>query len=309
MAKLPDNVWKIMGECLKLYFVNILRFSQFMLFPVLGQIISVIVVVGFSVVLGNNADIWALKYPIFNNFVFTLGLLLIVTIPFMIIMLKAFWDYIVAYGALNSMADAVMNTGKLYDFKAHRQMVTNKLGKFLLLLLIISIYFLLAVNPLFWVIAGIFFVYFILVFQIFIFEPDLSVADIFKKSFNTVKGNFARTFLLIVFAGIFLYALYALVIYLFALIKADTVFLGMFETFAMSLPLQNANEILSGLKIPQITELQIANEIYKSFIFAFVAGITLPMRSILWSIWYKVLAKCEKPLKHTKKKKTDRSEE
>ena len=309
MSKLPENMWQISGLCLKLYIKNFHKFSLYMLFPVLGQIISACVVIGFAVVLGNNADIWAIKYPIFNNFVFTFSLLMLVTIPFMVIMLKAVWDYIVAYGALNSMADAVLNTNKLYDFKAHKQMVTNHLGKFLLLLLIISVYFLFAVNPLFWIICGILFVYFILLFQVFIFEQELNVIEIFKKSFTLIKGNFAKTFILTAFAGIFLYAVYYLLLNILSLTKINGLCLGMFETFAMTLPISEINSALSTFKMQEITQLQIATEIYKSLVFAFVAGMTLPMRSTLWTLWYKILSKNNQSPKRSYKKRSKKAEE
>mgnify|MGYP003325768464 CR=1 FL=1 len=120
-------------------------------------------------------------------------ILLIVILPGFLLFAKAFWDYLVAYGAVNSMLDGLMKSGKVYDFPAHTEVITRKSGKYIFLWALIGLLSIIAYFPLFWVIGFIMFIYFILVFQVFVYEPTKSVFGCFKKSVEIIKGNFART--------------------------------------------------------------------------------------------------------------------
>ena len=65
----------------------------------------------------------------------------------------------------------------------------------------------LGILPVFWIFAGLFFVYFILVFQVFTFENGLSPVGYFKRSMFLIKGKFGRTFLLMAILTIFTYVI------------------------------------------------------------------------------------------------------
>lgn len=288
--KLKNSVWNILGEGLKLYFLNIGTFSKYMLFPVFGQIIGIVLIFGLTYWFTLNLPTIMIKHAIFNDPTVIMVSLLIVTIPGFVVFLKAFWDFLVAYGALNSMAQAVATTGKLYDFGAHTEIVTKRTFTFVGLLLLITFLSLVAINPLFWVIALIFFVYFILVFQVFTFEEDKSIIDCFKRSFDLVKGNFARTFFIMIVLGLITYyVLTYCVTALFEVIKLSDVLLVALQGWANTLPLDSVNAMTLEFKIPAITALDVAKQIMSSSICFIVAGLTLPMRSICWSLWYKNL--------------------
>ena len=300
--KIKDSVWSVLKEGLKIYFTNFLKFTQYMLFPVFGQIIGVGLIFGLSGWLAQEIPFLAEKYSFFNSFTTITLALVLITVPGFVIFLKAFWDYLVAYGALNSMTEAVITTGKLYDFKAHNEVVTTRSMKFIFLLLLISILSLVAINPLFWVLGMIFFIYFVLVFQVFTFEPEASITGCFKRSFVLIKGNFARTFLIMLFLGIISHYLINIgVAALFDIVRLSEFFKGIFENWASTLPLNDVNNTLMYFKMPTITPLMIANEILASSILFVVAGLTLPMRSICWTLWYKNLSDV-KAENHTKKK-------
>ena len=155
----------------------------------------------------------------------------------------------------------------------------------------ISLYYLIAINPLFWVIGIIFFVYFILLFQVFALEEDITVIGCFKRSLELIKGNFARTFLLLsILVIISYYILNAGVSVLFEVTKISDILRTLFEPFANTLPLEDINITLAYFKLPEITALKVANNILSSSILFIVTGLTLPMRSICWTLWYKNLS-------------------
>ena len=89
--------------------------------------------------------------------------------------------------------------------------------------------------------------------------------------------------------------------------------LGVFETWAMSLPLDQVNAVwqkFGGLITPNM----IAHECLASFTMFVALGFTLPIRSIAWTLWYDNLNALtnteEKPAKKkrkTKQKKLDKN--
>lgn len=289
--KINDSIWSVLGESFKIYFKNIGKFTKYMLFPVFGQVIGIILIFGltawFGVALPNLVQHW----HILNSLESIIFMIILLTIPGFIIFFKAFWDFLVAYGAINSMTEALVTTGKLYDLKAHKEVITRQSYKYIGFLLVISIMFLIGINPLFWVLGMIFFVYFVLVFQIFTFEQDLSIFDIFKRSLSLIKGNFARTFVIMVI--LYLISYYALsfcTTIFFEFIRFAEILKSIFEAWAITLPLNEMNDFLLSFRLPAITALNVANFIFSSSITFIVAGLTLPMRSVTWSIWYKNLA-------------------
>lgn len=288
--KIKNSVWNVLGEGLKIYFTNFLQFSKYMLFPVFGQIIGIMLIFAAVNWFTSSLPIIVEEHPLFNNFTTISLTTLLITVPGFVIFLKAFWDYLVAYGALNSMTEAVVTTGKLYDLNAHTEVITKRSVKFIALLFVISIMSFIGINPLFWIIGLIFFIYFILIFQVFTFEENLSVIDCFKRSFYLIKGNFARTFLIMAILWVISYYLLTqCASYISEVIKLSELLKGIFENWAASLPLSEINTTLNSFRIPSITPLEIANQILDSLILCTVAGLTLPMRSVCWTLWYKNL--------------------
>lgn len=294
--KIQNSVWNVLFEGLKLYFKNIGTFTKYMLFPVFGQIIGVVMIFGLTFWFTLNLPLIAAKYAIFNNVTTIMISILLITLPGFVVFLKAFWDFLVAYGALNSMTQAVVSTGKLYDLKAHTEVITKRTFSFVGLLLVISVLSLIAFNPLFWVLGLIFFVYFILVFQVFTFEEDKSIIECFKRSLNLIKGNFGRTFFIMIVLGVIAYYILTYCVNaLFEVTRLSEIMKGCLETWAQSLHLDNINTSASAFKLPQITALDVANQILSSSIWFIVAGLTLPMRSVCWTLWYKNLSEMKTP--------------
>ena len=307
-AKTENSVFDVLIEGVKLYFMNFLKFTQYMAFPVLGQVLGLGLIFGLANLYTSNLPSLIEKYPAFNNFSTIVWCVILITVPGMIIFLKAFWDFLVAYGALNSMAESALTTGKVYDFPAHNALITQRTFKFVGLWFVISILSLIAVNPLLWIIAAVFFVYFVLVFQVFVFEPDVSIIGCFKRSFELIKGNFAKTFIIMGVIGFFTHYLFVEGFSVFFdLTKLTETLITPLESWVMNnIPLDGFNNWLLNLnpRADILTPTKVAQSFIYQIAFFIVTGFTLPLRSTCWTLWYKTLSAGSANAKIEKKTKT-----
>lgn len=293
--KVKNSVFGIFGQSLELYFTNFGSFFKYMAFPVLGQILGIILALLASFVYIQNLPKMAAPGTIFDNFSMIFLVLFLITIPGLLIFAKAFWDYLVAYGAINSMVDNMLKSGKVYDFPAHTELIRRRMGGFVALWILLGLFATIAWFPLFWVVGGILFVYFILIFQVFTFEPDKSPIGCFQKSLTIIKGNFARTVGLMVLIGMLTYWLLPNVIgFIFDFISLTGFIAIPFDIWAQQLPIEQMNNLF--LQTPfayQITSLMIAKAVVSFSLSYIVICFTLPLRSICWALWYKSLNKGE----------------
>lgn len=307
MAKIKDSVWAIFGQSLQLYFTNFGSFFKYMAFPVFGQILGMILIVGAAAIYAANLPKWVVEGGVLDNFLMIFLILFIITLPGLIVLIKAFWDYLVAFGAINSMLDNMLKSGRVYDFHAHTEVITRRSASYGALWLLLALFALIASFPLLWVIAGILFVYCILVFQVFAYEPDKSPVGCFKKSITIIKGNFARTFLLMILVGGLSYwVLPELIRFLLEFVNIVTFFAIPVDSLARQLPINEINQVM--IKTPmayQITSLMVAKFIVTSLLGYVISSLLLPLRVICWGLWYKNLNKAEVKLD---KKILDRAE-
>lgn len=295
MAKIKDSVWGIFWQGIKLYFTNFGSFFKYMAFPVFGQIFGIALTFLASFLYAVNLPKYIVDGGLFDNFSMIFLILLIITLPGLLIFTKAFWDYLVAYGAINSMVDNMLKSGKVYDFPAHTEVITRRTASFVGLWLLFGLFAIIGSFPLFWVIAGILFIYFVLIFQVFTFEPDKSPLGCFQKSVVIIKGNFARTLGLMALVGILTYyVLPNLVNFLLDFVSITKALVIPLDTWANQLPIDEVNKML--LQTPtayQVTSLGIAKSIVNASLSYIVICLTLPLRSICWALWYKNLNKGE----------------
>lgn len=306
MAKyeVKNSIWFALAEGIRIYFSNIDKFVVYMLFPVFGQILGIILSFGLS--LGFAQKI-ADKT---SNPVHALLLILLLAMPGLLIFAKAFWDLMVAYVALNSMTDGAVNTGRVYDIPSHKAVATERLFRFILLLMTVGILSSLATSIFFIIPGFVLWIYFILVYQIFTFEPELGVKDCFKRSFNLVKGNWLRTFILLFILGFFsVYIITEGVTVIFNYLNLTDKILGMFNYYTNTIPLDYANTLLTDVKLPIITPEIISKTIFVSIIYMIVMGLTLPIRSVCWTIWYYNLRNQYDLRNKPKKSKKEREED
>lgn len=283
--KLKNSIFFILWEGIKIYFSNIDKFLLYMLFPVFGQVIGIALSFGLSL---GFADKVVQKA---DSPAVALLMILLLAIPGLLIFAKAFWDYMVAYVALNSMTEGAVTTGKVYDLASHNEVATQRGWKYIGFLIVLSVLMSLG-SSIFFIIPGfILWIYFILVFQIFTFEPDLSITDIFKRSFLLVKGNWARTFILMAVLGFFsMYILTEGITVVFDYLNLTASASSIFNFISNLIPLDLVNKILVHANQPIITNEMISKTIFVSVLGMIISGLTLPIRSICWSLWYKNLS-------------------
>lgn len=283
--KLKNSIFFILWEGIKIYFSNIDKFLLYMLFPVFGQVIGIALSFGLSL---GFADKVVQKA---DSPAVALLMILLLAIPGLLIFAKAFWDYMVAYVALNSMTEGAVTTGKVYDLDSHNEVATQRGWKYIGFLIILSILMSLG-SSIFFIIPGfVLWIYFILVFQVFTFEPDLSITDIFKRSFLLVKGNWARTFILMAVLGFFsMYILTEGITVVFDYLNLTASASSIFNFISNLIPLDLVNKILVHANQPIITNEMISKTIFVSVLGMIISGLTLPIRSICWSLWYKNLS-------------------
>lgn len=283
--KLKNSIFFILWEGIKIYFSNIDKFLLYMLFPVFGQVIGIALSFGLSL---GFADKVVQKA---DSPAVALLMILLLAIPGLLIFAKAFWDYMVAYVALNSMTEGAVTTGKVYDLVSHNEVATQRGWKYIGFLIILSVLMSLGSSIFFMIPGFVLWIYFILVFQVFTFEPDLSITDIFKRSFLLVKGNWARTFILMAVLGFFsMYILTEGITVVFDYLNLTASASSIFNFISNLIPLDLVNKILVHANQPIITNEMISKTIFVSVLGMIISGLTLPIRSICWSLWYKNLS-------------------
>lgn len=295
------SVWLIFFEGIKIFALNIHKFMLYMAFPVLGQILGIFLIFGLTFWFTQNMQDIAAKYDALNNMSSMITLIVVSVIPGVLILIKAFWDYLVAFVALNSMTEGYLNTGRVYDFKAHNSVATQKSFSFITIWFLISVMTILGILPVFWIFAGLFFVYFIFVFQVFTFENGLSPVGYFKRSMFLIKGKFGRTFLLMAILTIFTYVILVSGLgVLFDAFNWTNPLAKMFEAWAYTLP-------IDPLEQYGVTPSVIGTELVKQLIFFLAIGFSLPIRSICWTLWYNELASEDDPVVKKPKKRVKKA--
>lgn len=295
------SVWLIFFEGIKIFALNIHKFMLYMAFPVLGQILGIFLIFGLTFWFTQNMQDIAAKYDALNNMSSMITLIVVSVIPGVLILIKAFWDYLVAFVALNSMTEGYLNTGRVYDFKAHNSVATQKSFSFITIWFLISVMTILGILPVFWIFAGLFFIYFILVFQVFTFENGLSPVGYFKRSMFLIKGKFGRTFLLMAILTIFTYVILVSGLgVLFDAFNWTNPLAKMFEAWAYTLP-------IDPLEQYGVTPSVIGTELVKQLIFFLAIGFSLPIRSICWTLWYNELASEDEPVVKKPKKRVKKA--
>lgn len=294
-AKIKDSVWSILAQGFKLYFSNFKEFTKYMAFPVLGQVFGIILTCTMAYVYTENLPYLVMKFEIFNNFSTIFTVLILLILPGLIIFMKAFWEYLVAYGAICSMTDNSLKSGRVYDFQAHTELINRRTFKYILLWLLFGLFTALAFFPLFWVVGLILFVYFVLIFQVFTFEEDKSPIVCFQRSLEIIKHNFWRTLGLITVLWLFTYVLLPdLIKFLCNIANIIAFFAIPFDLYAQQLPIKDVNSWLVSTPFAyQLNSLMVAKIMVEGFLGYIILGFTLPIRSICFTLWYKNLAKFE----------------
>lgn len=288
MAKKNISIFEIFLQGLGLYFSNIDRFLLYMLFPVLGQFVGILLTISLLYIFSNYNAVILSQVPVFKNQMYLNIALGVVLLPAVGLWLKSFWDYMVGYSAVNSMTDNMLRSERVYDFPAHTMMVTRRSGAYIALCLMFISLFILTLIPIFLVFGWILLVYYAFIFQIFMFEPELSPVECFKQSSNYVSGNFKRTFFMIALIGLFTYIIVPqIVLSFFTTIKCVNQLKNLLVPFISVPSLDSFNMVLSAMGVKQISPEQVALFIVQFVIIIAVIQLLLPLRVICMCLWYK----------------------
>lgn len=300
--RVNSNVLSVLTQGLQIYFSNIDKFLIYMLFPVFGQLIGLVLAFCLPLALAHTiAD----KV---DNPVSAMIYLLILAAPGLLIFTKAFWDYMVAYVALNSMTEGAITSGKVYDFQSHNEVATRRTFNYVIFLLVTGA--LISVgSTIFFIIPGfIVWIYLILSYQVFTFEPDLNLSDIFKRSFMLIRGNWLKTVILLAILAFFsIYLIVQGTTVVADFLNLTGFLVSVLDEYTSQLPVEYVNDALTYFNLPNITPSMISQSILYSLLSYIVTGLTLPVRSICWTIWYRNLSGAQqkaaaKPVKSAKKK-------
>ena len=295
-----NNFVNILFKSLQIYIMKIHKFLMYMAFPVLGQLLGIVLIFIPAMYLKDVLPDLAAKYEVFAEPSKQLALVLLTILPGLALLVSAFWKYLVAYAALNSMTHSAMTSGKIYDFPAHNGVVNRNIWSYILLWLMISILSLAAFNPFLIVPGGIFFIFFILVFQVFTFETEEGVVNCFTKSFKLVKGVYFKTLAMAVIMLIIAWGLGELTSFGLGKIVDIKNFLPNVAWALVATDYVNMLNANLPLQL-QITPELLSKMLFGSMVSFIIFGFTLPLRSICWTLWYKKLSGTKKVSKKGKK--------
>ncbi len=289
MTKKDKTFFEIFLQGIGLYFSNADKFLQYMLYPVFGQLLGGIVIFYSVIFYNENITSLLINYPVLNTDLYKNLILFIVLIPGLVIYLSALWKYLVAHGSVNSMTDNLLKSDRVYDLPAHTMMVTRRWFPYLCLSLMYMIMiFLTWWIPIFWLIGGVLLIYFTFIFQIFIFEEQLSPIDCFKKSTIYVQGNFWKIFWLITLVGTLTCVIIPQIIYTFLnVIKVNSALISFVAAGIQTSSLYNINLMLSAVNHPPLAPIDVASFIVLIIIYKLVIQLLLPLRTICICLWYK----------------------
>jgi hypothetical protein len=285
MTNSKKSVFSILTEGLGIYIINLRQFLTYMAFPVFGQILGIIITLWLVFTYSANLPIIIAKYPVMDNFTTISLSIILLTLPGLFVVTKAVWDYLIAYCALNSMAQAAVETGKVYDFKAHENVAYKRIGTFVVLWFIFGIYSIVAAIPIFFLL-WILLVYFAMIFQVFTFESKLGPSEIFAKSFRLSKGHFLGNFIMMaILGGLTFLIIPKGVDVIFDFTGLSKLLGGMFASWCGNLPLEQVNQYTQHFGLT-VTAISLAKSL-SSQVASFIGiGFTLPLRSICFTLRY-----------------------
>lgn len=287
------SILKIFGNSLKLYFLNFETFFKYMAFPVFGQIVGATLIFFASYIFTIYVSDLTTKNPLFDNIPVVFLILIILTLPGFFIFCKAFWEFIISYASLNSMASSLLEGAKLDDTGLHAELIKRRTFSYILFLLMISVIYLVLSFPILWGLLAIVFVYLTLSFQVFALEEDKSALGAIKTAINLVKYNFWRTALLLTILAIFTYWLApGLFSWGFETSNLCGIFSYPVEKYVQMLPINDLNNLFIQYNIPlTLKSYEIAQSIVLSTVSFAIIAFSLPLRCICCTALYKELIK------------------
>ena len=284
MARKKSNkfigVFQIFFSSIKTYFLYLDQCAKYLAFPILGQVISIILIFVATYYFTVNIESIKNINDFFSNEKNLLITFLVLLLPLFLVFLKAFFDYIIAFASLNILFFTAPKgkKSKNIDFVANDNVIKRKLFNYIILMLLVSLSAIFA--PLL--------IFLTLSFQVLALEGDVSAFKAYSRSFEMVKNNFISTILMIVLCYISTYwFLPELLTWVCEKISLTTFAVTRFEIFATLLPLDTINSYLTFINTnTNATELGMM--MFSAMITFLITGFTLPFRCCCFTELYKM---------------------
>ena len=288
--KLSLNIFKIFFGSVKIYFLYLDKFVKYLMFPVMGQILGLIVLFTIAYLFNVNASTLQEKIPFLSDEKNFFIAYLICLAPFFAIFIKAFYEYIIAFASLNSVCYIITPKKKVQDidFKTHDSAIERRLLPYVALLFLASVLSIVLAFPFFWIFAP----FIILMFQVFALEQSSGPISSIGRSIDLVKGHYFITLIAIVLSALLTYFLIpGLFMWALDYFKITPFLNAPVEKFVSVLPidLSRVNETLMTLGVSTITSLDIARMLTESTIYSIFIMFTLPLRCCVFTNLYAAL--------------------
>ena len=277
-SKRKISVLNIVFEGLKTYLYNLDIFVKYLSFPILGTFLGMFFLFLINYIFVTHLEQIEKTNPVFENAAVILTLLLIIVIPAFLIMIKALIDYIVAYGALNSMC--VLGTKRIEDVYNHKETVKRRFAPYCVLILVLSVIFGILSIPVLLPLLIAALIFLSLSIQIFSLEENMSPYESMKKSVELVKSNFWVVFWVLVFITLISYvAIPYLITWAVAKTPLFQWFANPIEKYISLLPVADINSVIaqSGLNY-KFDVIIIAENIVNCVISTIIIMYMLPFR-------------------------------
>ncbi|MDD3237363.1 MAG: hypothetical protein PHV37_04625 [Candidatus Gastranaerophilales bacterium] len=285
--------FKIFFESVKIYFTYLDKFMNYMTFPIFGQLIGIVMLLGLTYWYSSNLPKLMMFSPVFDNVMVAMSILLVITLPFFFLFCKAFYDYLIAMAALNSISCALFkkSTAKKLDTTVHNELIQRKAFNYILLVILMSLIYMVCILPFFWIVLIAFIIYSSLTLQVFALEENMGPVAALKRSITLINGNFWVTTILLGLLFFFTYLMLPHLI-VWALDEIDVVYYlaNPIEKIVKALPLDIVETSLRAWHIGYVVEpIEISRNIVMMGISSIVIAYTLPLRSCACTILYKKL--------------------
>lgn len=284
MARKKSNkllgTFQIFFSSIKTYFLYLDQCAKKLAFPIFGQVFSLILIFSITFFFITNINDIKNINSFFSDEKNLLIALLIIILPLILVFLKAFFNYIIAFASLNILFFTASKTrkSKNIDFEANNNVIKRKFINYVILLLFTSVS----------IIFPPILIFLALTYQVFALEGDISAPKAYARSIELVKGNVFPTIIMLLLCYFTTYLfLPELLMWLSEKISLTTFAVTKFEIFATILPINEINGLLSMIGT-STNATEIAMTTFSGIIWFLVIGFTLPFRCCCFTELYRM---------------------
>ncbi len=295
MAKKKSNnfigVFQIFFASIKTYFLYFDECLSYIDFPIFGQLVSLTIMFSLLYFFCLNEENIRNYLPLFQSDKNYFILVLIVLLPFLIIFIKALFDYIITFSALNILFYTVSNKKKVknIDFKANKGVIKRRLLRYIVLMFLLTL--ILCIPPLIFV-SPVAWIFLCLTFQIFALEPDTSATGAISRSIVMVRNNFIPTLIMLILCISTTYIFFpAVFVWFFNKILLIKYMSLSIEQLINLMPEQNfktVNELLACFCNISINPEVISKYVAQTVISGMIIALSLPFRCCCFTNMYRI---------------------